>query len=306
MARGGHSVLWYSGFSSWGRLLLGSTGSGSPARGLGGWDFWAPEHRLSSASACGIFQDQEDGLMSPASAGRFLTTEPPESAWGALQADSTRWDHRWDQRLHPDLLSAESQALPGVYCIGICSFNETPDDLLWRREWQPTPVFWPGGLHGWRNLVGYSLWALKESDTTDWLTHTDGWPVCTLRFERHWSTVLWPIWRSPGEEVSTPGDRKVVAGAEESPQPPHPPEAHLCSCICTSPAPQLSDSLLHPAAPEMGGGRASSVVPQSSRQPGTHSTLCESWAADACFLEHTTWGEGCGDHSFLCPPFPMP
>ena len=28
--------------------------------------------------------------------------------------------------------------------------------LLWRRRWQPTPVFWPGESHGQRSLVGYS------------------------------------------------------------------------------------------------------------------------------------------------------
>ena len=39
--------------------------------------------------------------------------------------------------------------------------------ILWRREWQPTPVFLPGELHGQRNLVGYSLWGHKESDMTE-------------------------------------------------------------------------------------------------------------------------------------------
>ena len=36
----------------------------------------------------------------------------------------------------------------------------------WRREWQPTPVFLPGEFHGQRNLVDYSPWGRKESDTT--------------------------------------------------------------------------------------------------------------------------------------------
>ena len=26
------------------------------------------------------------------------------------------------------------------------------------KEMQPTPVFLPGGSHGWRRLVGYSPW----------------------------------------------------------------------------------------------------------------------------------------------------
>ena len=40
-----------------------------------------------------------------------------------------------------------------------------------RREGQPTPVFLPGKFHEQRSLAGPSLWALKESDTTDGLTH---------------------------------------------------------------------------------------------------------------------------------------
>ena len=39
-------------------------------------------------------------------------------------------------------------------------------------EWQSTPVFLPGEFHGQRSLAGYSLWGLKESDTTEKLTHT--------------------------------------------------------------------------------------------------------------------------------------
>ena len=42
----------------------------------------------------------------------------------------------------------------------------------WRREWQPTPVFLPGKLHGQRSLAGYCPWGHKELDTTEQLTHT--------------------------------------------------------------------------------------------------------------------------------------
>ena len=42
----------------------------------------------------------------------------------------------------------------------------------WNREWQPTPVFLLGEFHGQRNLVGYSPWSCKESDTTEQLAHT--------------------------------------------------------------------------------------------------------------------------------------
>ena len=41
--------------------------------------------------------------------------------------------------------------------------------ILWRRKWQPNPVFLTGEFHGQRNLVGYSPWGLKELDLTEWL-----------------------------------------------------------------------------------------------------------------------------------------
>ena len=43
---------------------------------------------------------------------------------------------------------------------------------IWRREWQPTPVFLPGESHGQRSLANNSLWGHKESDTTERLSHT--------------------------------------------------------------------------------------------------------------------------------------
>ena len=42
--------------------------------------------------------------------------------------------------------------------------------ILWRRAWQPTPVFLPGEFHGQRSLVGYSPWGQKESDMTERLS----------------------------------------------------------------------------------------------------------------------------------------
>ena len=46
--------------------------------------------------------------------------------------------------------------------------------IVWRRAWQPTPVFLPGESHGQRSLVGYSPWGHKESNMTKatWHAHT--------------------------------------------------------------------------------------------------------------------------------------
>ena len=42
--------------------------------------------------------------------------------------------------------------------------------IPWRRESLPTPVFWPGEIHGQRSLAGYSTWDRKELDMTEQLT----------------------------------------------------------------------------------------------------------------------------------------
>ena len=42
--------------------------------------------------------------------------------------------------------------------------------MLWRRKWQPTPVFLPVKSHGWSSLSGYrNSWGCKQSDTIEQL-----------------------------------------------------------------------------------------------------------------------------------------
>ena len=48
-----------------------------------------------------------------------------------------------------------------TFSWGIC--------LVWRRQWQPTPVLLPGKSHGRRSLVGCSPWGREELDTTEQL-----------------------------------------------------------------------------------------------------------------------------------------
>ena len=52
-------------------------------------------------------------------------------------------------------------------------FNPWVRKILWRRAWQPTPVFLPGEFHGQRGPVGYSPWGRKGSNTIERLTHTE-------------------------------------------------------------------------------------------------------------------------------------
>ena len=41
------------------------------------------------------------------------------------------------------------------------------EDPLWRRAWQPTPIFLPGEFLGQRRLAGYSPCSHKELDMTE-------------------------------------------------------------------------------------------------------------------------------------------
>ena len=64
----------------------------------------------------------------------------------------------------------------------ICRFDPS-GKILWRREWQHTPVFSTEIFHGQRSLVAsYSPQGSKESDTTEWLTHTQ---IYTVYFVKH-------------------------------------------------------------------------------------------------------------------------
>ena len=56
--------------------------------------------------------------------------------------------------------------LPGSQWFRRWAFDPLSRKILWRRAWQPTPVFLLGKFHGPRSLAGYSPWVEKESDTT--------------------------------------------------------------------------------------------------------------------------------------------
>ena len=53
-----------------------------------------------------------------------------------------------------------------------------------RRQWQPTPVLLPGKSHGWRSLVGCSLWGHGVGH--DWVTSL------SLFTFMHWRGKLQP------------------------------------------------------------------------------------------------------------------
>ena len=79
-----------------------------------------------------------------------------------------------------------------LYCLStfICMYA-----LIWRRQWQPTPVLLPGKSHGWRSLVGCSPWGREELDTTEQLTFAFHFHALEKEMATH-SSIL--AWRIPG------------------------------------------------------------------------------------------------------------
>ena len=65
---------------------------------------------------------------------------------------------------------------PGAQTVKVCLQRRRPRfrawvrKIPWRREWQPTPAFWPGESHGQRSLAGYSPQGRKDWDVTEHLT----------------------------------------------------------------------------------------------------------------------------------------
>ena len=76
-------------------------------------------------------------------------------------AKSQKWLSNWTELIGPEGLPL------GLSWYSIClqcggpGFNPWVGKILWRRERQLTPVFWPGEFHGL-----YSPWGHKESDAT--------------------------------------------------------------------------------------------------------------------------------------------
>ena len=56
--------------------------------------------------------------------------------------------------------------------------------IIWRRKWQPTPVFLPGETQGWRSLAGCTLWGPTESDMTEatWRQQQQLWIISKANF----------------------------------------------------------------------------------------------------------------------------
>ena len=91
-------------------------------------------------------------------------------------------------------------------------FDPWVGKISWRREWQPTPVVFPGKSHGQRSLVGYSPCGYKQLDKTEWLNNKG-------HSRQHIHTSHISHWRRDG-----PGPRLAIEDAKF----PDPPGSARC------------------------------------------------------------------------------
>ena len=83
--------------------------------------------------------------------------------WLYLEIESLYMITRW----HSDTNSA-------CHCRRLrrCRFDPWARKIPWRREWQPTPVSFPGQSHEQRILEGYSPWSHKSQTRLRHREHT--------------------------------------------------------------------------------------------------------------------------------------
>ena len=58
-----------------------------------------------------------------------------------------------------------------------CHFDPWVRKILWRRKWQPTPVFLPGRSHGRSSLAGYRPWGCKSQTQLSGWAHTRSYRI---------------------------------------------------------------------------------------------------------------------------------
>ena len=66
-----------------------------------------------------------------------------------------------DHYIGPSLVAQPIKNLP---CRRL-GFSPWAGKISWRREWLPTPIFWPGEFHGQRSLVGYTVHGVAKTWT---------------------------------------------------------------------------------------------------------------------------------------------
>ena len=68
----------------------------------------------------------------------------------------------FQQRLHSGGASLVAELVKNLPATQETGFDAWVGKILWRRKWQPSPVFSPRKSHGQRSLVGCSPWTHKS------------------------------------------------------------------------------------------------------------------------------------------------
>ena len=92
----------------------------------------------------------------------FVETKLYQEKAMATHSNTLAWKISWTEE-PGRLQSIESLGVGHDWATSLSLFTF----MHWRRKWQPTPVFLPGGSQGQGSLVGCHLWGCTESDTTE-------------------------------------------------------------------------------------------------------------------------------------------
>ena len=114
-------------------------------------DSWKPLILLLSPEFCLSSKCHRDRIMQYVAFSAEKAMAPHSSALA--------WKIPWTE---------EPGGLQSMGSLSQARLSDFPFTFMhWRRKWQPTPVFLPGGSQGWGSLVGCCLWGRTESDMTE-------------------------------------------------------------------------------------------------------------------------------------------
>ena len=134
-----------------------------------------------------ISMDLSQHLLQAASPDALDNVSAPGSTWVLPLLQSHRYFLAESEKLMTETVSFVSVSLKLIIVPSNPAEAQTLYLLVinfmeWRRKWQSTPVLLPGKSLGQRNLVGYSPWGCKESDTTE--QGLPMWPELQINYER--------------------------------------------------------------------------------------------------------------------------
>ena len=130
-----------------------------------------PATELTHQHSCGPVPCREGRVW-----GKTRVADQSERGWGARKGQGHLLSHIYCSNPQFWLLYTDGELYFKPYCVSdfpdgsdkrIClqwgrsGLDPWVRKISWRREWQPTPVFLPGEVHGPRSLAGYSPWGRR-------------------------------------------------------------------------------------------------------------------------------------------------